>query len=1377
MHCLALGDEEFQSTPRSPSTLHLTNWYRSSRDSSIDQFSTPGPESLPYLEKGPPSPFSDPDHDPSRHRLFDIAHDMKELIKKEFDDENDEQEALRSEFRELYVNWRQHTLTLDREKEDDENALKQTSPEAPSTSGAQELPTAPLPTPTEGGRRANRFATEYEMQRILELSLEEDRERRQKEREAKEAQASASRDREADIPDMLPPAEIRRRVFQDNSQARQPKDAIRIFDFVPPTDDFTEAEDTALRQEYRENIKAWGRIAKAVSRVPGSNGRTYKECINHYYATKWDRPYEKKQRGRKGRRKTTKAVSGKKSALVPAGDTDMVDADGTTPLVTDSGRPRRAAAPVWPKDPEVEQGPLPPPSKKGGPGNKYESAKEGETGVEKPGRRKGTKEKVPRKPRNQPLAARPTATAASPQKIDKEIVKDKIQVIPMASEERTTMWEPMPMPMPMPMVMQQQFPTQQVFPESGAVDLLKSGIPAPTERARSHSQSQRQGASSYWSVTEEQDFRKFLGHFGTDFQSISTHMGTKTSTMVSNLGFVVRDKDNADSPQIKNHYFKLIQDGKNSDVLQLANEAEYRKERGEASGPPPAPSQPTKRRYDPIQTPMVRTLAPNTEVNDVENSPSQPGMPLHASPSQFGSQSRFPAQQPPAARQSNPPGAGEPLMHQEPIHPAQKPPRPHAGPRMGYFADDNRVNVAHGISQPTHQAMQEPARTTPNQTESQTQRIARIKTEHDNNPPPRNLFTHAPDAIHAEPNAERERERIRSESERTTLQQQLNQQKSQQAFADTRARMQADLDAQGRMQAERDMRAKMQADVDARAQLEMEQKEAEALRQRQPQPGFFRTPASQMPPSMYPRPGPHEGSRPEQRPFQSPFSMQAAPMSSAPSPIVDLTGPSGYQPQPQARPFSPALRAVRPPSPQRVPSALNPLNHPPSRTMTPTPAPAPAVPAHAKDPPPKRVDIMSMLNTDPPEEERPRRREPEVSTPASSGTPAQQYRHPAPQSETGTAREPYGEPRSFSRNGFAPPQLTPGSSVSTPTSELGPRDGLPSIHHHHRDSWPGSRPPFSGLPMQQQQAVGSPLSQTQHAPPMLEPQRPVFGAPGDYRSTTFSRLNGRPNIPSPPPIIGGAFSHSRTPSYTQNPRGQPPPQPPAPVVTGAGLVRDNPYKVRDPQSSQPHLHGSQIVHSQNEPNYGQNRYAQPYEPSAQDPRRMEGRLEAAMDHFRERPNVSAREQRERDQQQQQQQHQQQQREREQQQQQQQREREQQHQEQLIAQQRQQYRYGHHTPPITHTQYAPPERSGPTPLSHTAYAPPDMGPSQQQSQQHLQYQNELARRDQEREQQRRERMEREAQERSRVQQQQRQRYAAEAEEQRRHQWRGAAPPPN
>jgi serine/arginine repetitive matrix protein 2 len=1260
------------------SCLHFTNSNRSSRESSFDQLSTPNPESLPYLEKGPPSPLSDPDlFSANRHHLFAIANEMKGIIKKEFDDENDEQEALRSEFRELYINWKQRTLDLDRTRENDENALKQSSPEAPFTAATQELSTAPLPTLTEGGRRANRFATDYEMQRILELSLQEDRERRQKEREAKEAQANASRDREAYIPDMLPPAEIARRTFEDNSQARQPRDAIRIFDFVPPPDDFTEEEDRLLRQEYATNIKAWGRIAKTVG-----NGRTYKECINHYYATKWDRPYEKKQRGRKGRRGGKKPLSGKKSALVPAGDTDMVDADGSTPLVTDSGRPRRAAAPQWPKDPDAEQGPLVPQGKKVSAGGKYDGAKEGEPGTEKPGRRKGTKEKAPRKARNQPLAARPTAS--SPQKADKE-GKDKI--VPMTSEDRP-MWEAMP----------QLLPTQPVYAESGAADILKAGISAPTERARSHSQSQRQGASSYWSVVEEHDFRKCLEYFGTDFQAIANHMGSKTQTMVSILGFVVCEKNYTDLPQIKNHFHKLVSDGKNLDLVQKANEATHRRNRGDAIGPPPVPTQPPKRRYDPIQTPMPRTLAPNTEVIDLENSPSQSVMPLHVSPPQFAPQIRFPAQ-PPAARQSN--AAGEPRTHQDPVIPAQNPaPRPHhpPGPRMGFFVDDARSAVAHAFQQPAHQATQQPTRPVSNQNETNTQRIARIKTEHDNNPS-RNPFSHPPGPSIAEQDAERERERLRVE--RDLVQQQHHQSQSQRAIQDTRARM--------------------QAAVDARAQLELEEREPDQLHQRQQQPNFFRSTGGQMQPSMYPRPGASEPSRAEQHFPQTQFGIQVTPISSASSPIVDLTGPSLHQPQP--RPFSPSLRAVRPPSPVHAPPALN---APPQRTMTPTPAPAPAPALPAKEPP-KRLNIMSMLNPEP-EEERPRRREPEINTPVSSGTPAQQYRPHLPPSESGTPREPFGEPRPYSRPTFPPSHHTPGSSVSTPTSESAPRDGLPPMGH--RDSWPGPRPAFQGLPMQQQHQVGSPLSQPQHGPPMPEPRGSLFNR--DYRSATFGSLNQARHVPSPPPAAGGAYSHSRTPSYTQNAQAQHSAQSSAPLATGAGPslnLRQNPYARKDgppAPSSQPHLHGSQVVHAQNEANHSHNRYAQ-YEPPQQDPRR-----EAMFDRFRERPSEVPT-------------------------------REQQHRDQMLAQQQHQHQHrfgGHHTPPVTQPQFAPPERSGPTPLSHPTYAPPpDAGQLQHpdsRSQQQLEYQAELRRRDYERERQRQERMETEAQYRNAYQAQNQQR---------------------
>ncbi|KAI9870938.1 MAG: hypothetical protein M1823_008595, partial [Watsoniomyces obsoletus] len=87
----------------------------------------------------------------------------------------------------------------------------------------------------------------------------------------------------------------------------------------------------------------------------------------------------------------------------------------------------------------------------------------------------------------------------------------------------------------------------------------------------------RPGPSSYWSVSELQDFDKNVAHFGTDWLAISNHMGTKTHTM------------------IKNQYLRLIESGR-ADLEQVAQEADTRRERGDQLGPPPTPTPAPKRR-------------------------------------------------------------------------------------------------------------------------------------------------------------------------------------------------------------------------------------------------------------------------------------------------------------------------------------------------------------------------------------------------------------------------------------------------------------------------------------------------------------------------------------------------------------------------------------------------------------------------------------------------------------------------------------------------------------------------------------------------------------------------------------------------------------
>jgi hypothetical protein len=61
-----------------------------------------------------------------------------------------------------------------------------------------------------------------------------------------------------------------------------------------------------------------------------------------------------------------------------------------------------------------------------------------------------------------------------------------------------------------------------------------------------------------------------------------------------------------------------MSDGKNLDLVQKANEATHRRTRGDVIGPPPIPTQVPKRRYNPIQTPIPRTLTPNSKPKRVD---------------------------------------------------------------------------------------------------------------------------------------------------------------------------------------------------------------------------------------------------------------------------------------------------------------------------------------------------------------------------------------------------------------------------------------------------------------------------------------------------------------------------------------------------------------------------------------------------------------------------------------------------------------------------------------------------------------------------------------------------------------------------------------
>ena len=98
------------------------------------------------------------------------------------------------------------------------------------------------------------------------------------------------------------------------------------------------------------------------------------------------------------------------------------------------------------------------------------------------------------------------------------------------------------------------------------------------------------GPSSYWSISELQDFEKNVAHFGTDWIGYANHVGLKTDTM------------------IKDQYLRMIESGR-LDLEQAAKAADVRRDRGDDLGPPPIPTPAPKRRYESTQSVLPRNLA------------------------------------------------------------------------------------------------------------------------------------------------------------------------------------------------------------------------------------------------------------------------------------------------------------------------------------------------------------------------------------------------------------------------------------------------------------------------------------------------------------------------------------------------------------------------------------------------------------------------------------------------------------------------------------------------------------------------------------------------------------------------------------------------
>lgn len=417
------------------------------------------------------------------------------------------------------------------------------------------------------GRRAGRFATERDMERIMAQSLLEAKEKEERETRAEKLKHPGSC--EAVIPDMYWTKEDRdKELFIDRSGFLNPEKLIANWQVLPPTANFTPEEAELFEKAYLEFPKQWGKIA---DKIPG---RDFHSCIQYYYIKKKELKLKEKLK-RQPKKKKSRKTKARSSALV----SELGNPDETQEEPTETGengerrRPRRAAAPTWdferPQAESAEGTPVATPSGRRGAGSKADSGAEK---VDKPRRKRVPKDKEPKHPKTpQVLAPTPhgVAKGARSRSSSKVPIPELLpSQHPPADMGRTPLSfdtaraSPMPalppsiVPAPGHVVSPAEKPLsannplidvmappslrpEPVMPPQSQVATFEFGH--PTNSARSTVEPPERGgratpvtqATSYWSVAELSDFPQLLRSFGTNWHSIAQHMTTKTAVMVS----------------------------------------------------------------------------------------------------------------------------------------------------------------------------------------------------------------------------------------------------------------------------------------------------------------------------------------------------------------------------------------------------------------------------------------------------------------------------------------------------------------------------------------------------------------------------------------------------------------------------------------------------------------------------------------------------------------------------------------------------------------------------------------------------------------------------------------------------------------------------
>ncbi|SMQ53569.1 unnamed protein product [Zymoseptoria tritici ST99CH_3D7] len=1027
---------------------------------------------LPYLiKKEDRQPFETTDiFQDNVKSLADAMPEVMGAIEDELQEEEEIEEDKLGTFEEHYRLWREECEELDRVKEEQDKLERQQSmepvPELDTTMGPVVTPLA------EGrmeGRRLHKFSSEYEIEQVLKQSEETARIEQEKlDREAKKVQADM--EKEARLPDQLTEELVARTALLNSNRLRDPESLTLVFSYEPPTDDFTEAEQQIFIAAFKDTPKKWGEIA---SLLPN---RTYKDCIAHYYANKWDGRFRdnraKRFKGRRGGGRGGKGRPSRGSAL-------MADLNRTEDVVAsnENGRPKRAAAPTTFGEKEVEAKAAlggPSPAKKLGPGSRQDNDATGEKPAKKQ-RRAAGEGKPGRKAKTQQLAALAAAPTAIPN--EERPVAPSLEEASLLTGFHTSHQAMHPPP-----------EAQAVYTHDGYC--MQPGVGDDLERGRPTGPIPKQSASSYWSVPEQTDFFKYIAHFGTDFAAIANHMGTKTQTM------------------IKNHYSRQIEGGR-SDLEDAANNANVRRERGEDLGPPPTPTPIVKRKYDnPQQASTPRAIAPQKDAMDMDEpmSLSQAPMPKHNSPPQFPPKPRYvsSAQGTPVPAPRAIPGPMPPASNPV-IPPMQNPAHPRGGlghplgSRLGFLSD------ARAEPRPSMQ---------PTSAFRMAQETSSVPPR--SQPPPAQparTLSNAPDH-HYMQELHREQEKA----------------------------------------------LRMQAQYDDVRDVRMEDRMP-----RQGVPHTHGSPAKQQIPapagdrkSMLEERGPTPprnaflGQGMGRMPAFSPSGM--LPMGNAP--LSSFGGRPHYQP-------SPKLEYSRPPSAMTSAPPQHPSNPAPSTVSTPAPEP------------PKRSNLLSILNSEP-EETKPMKRESLVSAPTRVASPA-----PGPYPPRSSTPQGLSNLVPSRRETFGQPTMPQGHFHRGSFGQQGSTTPAPGLKHEHSsgNATPMQQPPQPHKQDWQSRVLGGQGSQSSppNAPLDRDGRAPYFP---HHRSSMMSSMNSRGN-PSPPPH---AMGHSRTSSMnSQQPAGSrdqrgamggPPP---------SSHLHNNPYGAshQPPPFSQAPPAQNRAVHSHN----------------------------------------------------------------------------------------------------------------------------------------------------------------------------------------------------